>query len=165
LKHAIEHEIHSRIANLESSKRYAAFAKTLIPGLQLYYGQSLSLKEIAPRLEMTSWDQARRILNPGELLSKVRSSTLQNLLDVVLKKAEQQGLTQNPPEPDYLRSIMEQIEAYIDAEVFQAAAEEIRAGKNRSMNSIYAKQILSYLAKHIPQLEQQTRSPELKATP
>lgn len=149
LTQAIENEIQSMIANLEKSKRYAPFAKKLIPGLQLYYGQSLSLKEIAPHLKMTSWDQARRILNPGELLSKVRSATLQNLLDVVLKKAEQQGLTQNPPEPDYLRSIMEQIEAYIDTEVFQSAVEEIRAGKNRSMNSVYAKQILSYLAKHI----------------
>lgn len=162
LKQAIEHEIHSMIANLGKSKRYAPFAKKLLPGLQLYYGQSLSLKEIAPQLEMTSWDQARRILNPGELLSKVRSSTLQNLLDVVLKKAEQQGLTQNPPEVDYLRSVIEQIEAYIDAEVFQAAAEEIRAGKNRSMNSVYAKQLLSYLETHSS--IGQTRSQEPKVT-
>lgn len=164
LTQGIEDEIHSMVVNLEKSKRYAAFAKKFVPGLQLYYGQNLSLREIAPYLEMTSWDQARRILNPGELLSRVRSSTVQSLLDVVLKKAEQQGLTQNPPEPDYLRSILEQIEAYVDAEVFQAAVEEIRAGKHRSMNSVYAKQILSYIAKHSSNSELRTRSRESKST-
>ncbi|HTL89321.1 MAG TPA: hypothetical protein VL134_07960 [Leptolyngbya sp.] len=159
LTQAIEQEIHSMIVNLENSKRYAPFAKKFIPGLQFYYGQSLSLKEIAPLLEMTSWDQARRILNPGELLSRVRSSTLQNLLDVVLKKAEQQGLTQNPPESNYLRSLVEQIEAYADAEVFQAAVEEIRAGKHRSMTSVYAKQILSYIAGRSSQSELKSLQP------
>jgi hypothetical protein len=153
LTQAIECEIESMIANLERSRWYAPFAAKFIPGLYLYYGQNLSLKEIVPHLGMTSWDQARRILNPGELVRRVRSSTMQRLLDVVLQKAEQQGLTQNPPEADYLRSIIEQIEIYIDTEVFQAAAEEIRAGQNRSMNSIYAKQILNYIAKHISESE------------
>ena len=59
----------------------------------------MSLKEIAPELGMKNWDQARRILNPGELLSKVRSKTVEQMLESILKKAAEKGLTKIPPEP------------------------------------------------------------------
>ncbi|MEA5626523.1 hypothetical protein [Nostoc sp. UHCC 0251] len=141
LTQTIEQEIRSCISKLEKSKKYAPFAKQFIPGLQLYYNQGLSLKDIAPRLGMTSWDQARRILNPGELLNKVRVSCVQQLLASILKKAQEKGLTEIPPKSDYLQSLAEQIEAFADAEIFQEAGEEIRAGKNRKMESLYAQQL------------------------
>jgi hypothetical protein len=137
LAQAIEKGIGDRIAALEKSK-YAPFAEKFIPGLQQYYVEGLSLKEIAPQLGMTSWDQARRILNPGDLLNTVRTLTLQQMLEGVLDKAQQMGLTQIPPEPDYLNTLMAHIEAFADAEIFREAAEEIRSGKNRSMQSVYA---------------------------
>lgn len=146
---AIEQEIQARITKLERSKKYAPFAQQFIPGLQLYYCQCLSLKEIAPELGMTSWDQARRVLNPGDLLDKVRELTVQQVLDKTLEKAKDKGLTQIPPEPDYLKTLLEQIEAFADAEIFQEAAEEIRAGKNRSMNSLYAQQLRLSFEQHI----------------
>ena len=142
---AIKQEISDRISWLQRSRKYAIFAQQLIPGLQLYYSQGMSLKDIAPRLGMTSWDQARRVLNPGELLSKVRTLTVQQLLDSILKKALEKGLTKLPPESNYLKTLAEQIEAFADAEIFQQAAEEIRAGKNRRMNSAYAQQLRIYL--------------------
>jgi hypothetical protein len=97
---------------------------------------------------MTSWDQARRVLNPGDLLDKVRELTVQQVLDRTLEKAKDKGLSQIPPEPDYLKTLLEQIEAFADAEIFQEAAEEIRAGKNRSMNSLYAQQLRLYFEQH-----------------
>ncbi|GAB1544423.1 hypothetical protein NUACC21_70990 [Scytonema sp. NUACC21] len=142
---AVKQEIQASIIRLEKSKRYAPLAQKFLPGLKLYYGHGLALKEIAPQLGMSSWDQARRVLNPGELLSKVRSLTVQQLLDNILKKAEEKGLTKIPPEPDYLKTLSEQIEAFVDEEVFQEASEEIRVGKNRSMNSVYAQQVIQYL--------------------
>ncbi|NMG19260.1 hypothetical protein DP116_07255 [Brasilonema bromeliae SPC951] len=145
LKNAIEQEIGDRIKILKKSKNYAVFAQQFLPGLQFYYCQSLSLKDIAPKLEMTSWDQARRVLNPGELLSKVRTTTVKQLLDSILKKAEEKHLTKNPPEPDYLKTLAEYIEAFADDEIFREAAEEIRVGKNRSMNSFYARQLCKYI--------------------
>lgn len=145
---AIEQEIGDRITGLQKSHKYARFAQQLIPGLQLYYCQGMSLRDIAPKLGMTSWDQARRVLNPGELLSKVRTLTVQQLLDSILKKAVEMGLTKLPPEPNYLITLAEMIEAFADAEVFQQAAEEIRAGKNRKMNSAYAQQLRIYLEQH-----------------
>jgi hypothetical protein len=144
LADAIAFEIRLKIKTLLNSKKYANFVQLFIPGLRLYYGQGMSLKEIVPLLGMTSWDQTRRVLNPGELLSKVRSLTVQQLLEKTLKKAQDKGLTENPPEPDYLKTLAEQIEAFADAEVFQEAGEEIRAGKNRSMDSLYAQQLRLY---------------------
>lgn len=143
----IEQEISSCITNLEKSRKYAPLARQYLPGLHLYYAQSLSLREIAPKLGMTSWDQARRILNPGELLNKVRVSTVQILLDHLLKKAHEKGLTKIPPEPDYLVTLTEEIEAFADQEIFQEAGEEIRNSKNRSMNSLYAQELRVHLEK------------------
>lgn len=145
---AIAQEIRDRIATLQKSKNYASFAQKFLTGLQLYYCQGLSLKEIAPKLGMTSWDQARRVLNPGELLGKVRTLTVQQLLDRMLHKARELGLTKIIPEPDYLKSLAEQIEAFVDEEIFQEAAAEIRAGKSRSMDSFYAQQLRFYFQKY-----------------
>lgn len=147
LNDAIEQEISNCINRLEKSKKYAPFAQQFIHGLQLYYCQAMSLREIAPLLGMTSWDQARRILNPGEILNKVRALTVQQILDKMLEKAEELGLTTIPPQPDYLKTLLEHIEAFVDAEVFQEAGEEIRAGKSRSLNSFYAQQLRLTLSK------------------
>lgn len=137
----IELEIQNCINQLKKSKKYAPLAGQFIPGLRLYYVEGLSLKDIAPRLGMSSWDQARRILNPGELLRLVRSRVVQKLLDISLEKAQNLGLSSTPPEPDYLTMVLEQIEAFADREVFQEASDELRAGKNRAMNSVYAAQL------------------------
>jgi len=141
LEEAINQEINTRISSLQKSKKYAPLAQQFIPGLQLYYCQGMSIKEIVPVLGMTSWDQARRVLNPGELLTNIRDLTIQKVLDKMLEKAQELGLTQIPPEPDYLQALAEQIEAFADAEIFQGAAEEIRAGKSRSLNSVYAQEL------------------------
>lgn len=142
---SIEQEIRNCITKLENSKKYAPFAQKFIPGLQLYYNKGLSLKDIVPQLGMTSWDQARRILNPGELLNKIRVTCVQQMLASILKKAQEKGLTEIPPKSDYLQSLAEQIEAFADAEIFQEAGEEIRSGKNRKMDSLYAQQLCRIL--------------------
>jgi hypothetical protein len=148
LVQAIEKGIGDRIAVLKNG-RYAPFVSQFIPGLQQYYVKGLSLKEIAPQLGMTSWDQARRILNPGDLLNTVRTLTLQQVLEHVLDKANRMGLTELPPEPDYLKTLVEQIEAFADAEIFREAAEEIRTGKNRSMQSVYAHSLRLFFAQSL----------------
>ena len=137
----IEQEIHSWVTKLEKSKTYATYAQQFVPGLRLYYNCGLSLKDIAPRLGMSNWDRARRILNPGELLNKVRVVCVQKLLVNVLQKAQEKGLSENPPKLEYLQSLTEQIEAFADVEIFIEAAKEIRAGKNRKMESIYSQQL------------------------
>jgi hypothetical protein len=156
LADAIEQEIRAAINKLEKSKTYAPLAKQFIPGLQLYYIQGLSLKEIAPLLGMSSWAQARRVLNPGDLLSKVRDSCVQQVLDKTLEKARDKGLTKIPPELDYLKTLLEQIKAFADEEIFSEALAEIQAGKNRQMNSLYAQQLRLYFEQHIINTEQES---------
>ncbi len=145
LTEAISQEVEAHIQKLQKSKRYAPFAQKYIQGLQLYYSGGMSLKNIAPELGMTGWDQARRVLNPGELLSKVRANTVNQMLESILKLAAEKGLTEIPPTAGYLSTLIEQIESYADGEIFQQAAEEIRAGKNRRMNSPYAEQLRNYI--------------------
>lgn len=147
LNQAIDQEIRNSITQLEKSKKYAPFAQKFIHGLQLYYCQGLPLKEIAPLLGMTSWDQARRVLNPGEIINKVRTLTVQKLLDKMLEKATELGLFKFPLEPDYLKTLLDHIEAFADAEAFREAGEEIRASKSRSLNSFYAQQLRLTLSK------------------
>ncbi|MFW9264643.1 hypothetical protein [Nostoc sp. CALU 546] len=144
---AIEQEVSNNIKNLLKSRSYASLATKYISGLQLYYCEYKSLKEIVPLLSMTSWDQARRVLNPGKLLSNVRTVTIQQLLEKILNTAQEKGLTTIPPQPDYLKTLAEQIENFADEEVFQEAGEEIRAGKSRSLDSFYAQQLRITLAK------------------
>ncbi|AKG24374.1 hypothetical protein [Calothrix sp. 336/3] len=148
LSEAIQQEVTANIKKLQQSQKYAPFADKYIPGLQLYYCQAMSLKEITPELGMTSWDQARRILNPGELLTKVRTKTIEKMLEVILNKAVETGLIKMPPEASYIKNLSEQIADYADREVFQAAAEEIRAGKNRKMDSVYAEKLRNYMQSH-----------------
>ena len=147
----LEQEIKASIAKLRKSKRYAPFAAQFTVGLQLYYSRGKSLGEIAPLLGMSNWDRARRILNPGELLSKVRTSCIQKLLNSILKKASEKGLTKIPPKLEYLEVLGEQVEAFVDRETFLEAASEIKSGKNRSFDSLYAQQLRLFL-------EQQTNN-------
>jgi hypothetical protein len=141
LVESIKQQISDRLSELQKSRRYATFANQFIPGLQLYYCQQMSLKDVGTKLGMSSWDQTRRILNPGELLSNVRTRTIQQVIEKILTEAHSKGLTEIPPKIEYLKTVVEQIEAFADAEIFQEAAEEIRAGKSRSLDSLYAQEL------------------------
>ena len=144
LNNAIAQELRDRITALERSKNYAPLAPQFIAGLRLYYDQGLSLKEIASMLGISK-DKARRVLNPGDLLSKVRAVTVQRVFDRLLEQAQQKGFASTPPEPNYVRTLAEQVEAIADREIFQAAVEEMRAGQSRSFNSVYAQQLRVHL--------------------
>ncbi len=145
LSDVIQQQVEANIKKLQKSSKYAPFADKYIKGLQLYYCQAMSLKEIMPVLGMTSWDQTRRILNPGDLLTSVRARTTEQMLESILTLAVEKGLTKIPPPPDYLKALTEQIEFYVDGQVFKAAAEEIQAGKNRTMASLYAQKLRTYM--------------------
>ena len=152
LSESIRQAIRDRVITLEKSKGYANFAHQFLPGLRLYYQKNLSLKEIGLTLGFSNWAQTRRILNPGALISTVRTMTIQQVLEQMLKKAQEKGLTSLPPTPDYLKALAEQVEALADAEIFRAASEEIRSGRHRSLDSVYAQQVCFYLNEFAPQV-------------
>ncbi|WP_235006697.1 hypothetical protein [Calothrix rhizosoleniae] len=149
LTEAMEQEIQNRLRELANSRRYSPLVERFIPGLQLYYTEGRSLRDIASRFGMTSHDQAQRLLNPGGLLRGVRTLMVQQLLDKTLNKVQSMQVTENPPPPNYLRTLAEQIEAFADEQVFQKATAEIRTGRKRSMNSLYAQQLLLYCQQYV----------------
>ena len=134
-----------QISKLKKSKRYSPFADKYIDGLKLYYFEEKSLKQITEILGMNSWDQARRILDPGGLIIKVRSACVTKLFDTIFKKAVEKGLADNSPNTEYIGVLAKQIEVFADTEVFNEAAAEIRTGKHRSLKSPYAKKLCTYL--------------------
>lgn len=142
LTQAIETQIQKQIAKLKKSRKYSAYADQFITGLCYYYYEGKSLKEIASLLEMSSWDQARRILNPGELVNRVRTATVQQLLESVLNQVKKMGFVQDA---DYLKNLANELESYVDQEIFNEAIAEMKAGKNRTLQSIYAQSLRDYL--------------------
>jgi len=149
LNQGIEQGISNRINDLKGRRRYAALAVKIKPGFRLYC-QGKSQKEIAASLGMTSQSQVSRVLEPKDLLSKVRFRTVEEFLKIILDRARELGLINVAPQPDYLDNLINQIEAFVDEKIFHLAAAEIARGQtrgqiNRPMDSLYAKQMLSYL--------------------
>ena len=147
LQQSIEASLDAKVAKLNKSKRYRPFADKFVLGLRHYYRDGRSLKEIAPLLGMSSWDQARRILNPGDFLNQVRQLTLQQLMEKVLEAVQQKGILSEPPSPNYLQQLSEQLENFADSEIFQAAVAEMKAGSHRKLDSLYAKALLTIIEK------------------
>jgi len=145
LNTSLKQALTARIAKLKQSKRYTPFADKVVIGLQYYYRDRISLREMPPLLGMSSNDQARRILDPGGLLNQVRSLTIQQLLAQVLAIVENKKLAPWPPSPDYLQQLSEQLEGFADDEIFQAAAADMKAGSHRKLDSAYAQAILHCL--------------------
>ncbi|WP_024546558.1 hypothetical protein [Picosynechococcus sp. NKBG15041c] len=147
---SLQHSLTEKQQQLAKSKRYKPFAELYFTGLSLYYVQAQSLAEIAPQLGMSSWDQARRILNPGDLLNQVRRQTTEKLLAKLLDLARQKGIISAEPEPNYLSSLCQQLDQFVDQELFAEAAAEIRSGKNRRFDSAYAQKLKHYLPNITP---------------
>lgn len=145
LAEAIRIKVKAKLQKLQNSRRYAPFAPQYLQGLRLYYCEATSLREIAPILGMTSWNQAKRILDPGKLLSQVRAKTQESILRSILELAAARGFTSIPPKANYFKALADEVESYIDGEIFREANEEIKTGRNRRMNSAYAEAIRSYL--------------------
>ena len=141
---AIDEATNIRIAKLNKSKKYRSFAAKFVAGLKLYYCQGKSLKEITSLLEFSSWDQTRRVINPGDFLNTVRTQTIQNLLTVILQKTQALGLTKIASSANYLETLSIQIEAFADEVIFNAATSEIKAGRYREFKSLYADKIRFY---------------------
>ncbi|WP_424096884.1 hypothetical protein [Moorena producens] len=141
----IEQGLTEHITKLQHSRSYARFASKVISGLELIYCHGKSQAEIASILGMTNQSQVSRVLNPKDLLNRVRFWTIDKLFHIISHAAHQFNLANMSRDPDYFRNLMEHLEAFVDSEVFQEAAAEIMTGKNRSTNSLYTQRLCRYL--------------------
>ena len=145
---AIQQGLEEHIQNLSQRRNYSSLASKVIPALQLLYCQGKSQGEIATDLGMNNQTQVSRILNLKTLLSQVRLRTVTKFLQALLDQVDDLDSTRLSTDPDYSSNIMHQLESFVDTEVFQAAAAEIRTSKNRSLESMYAQRLRRYILQH-----------------
>ena len=143
----IEQSVNEHINSLSQRPRYAMFASKVKVILKLVYCQRQSQSKIAEELGMTNQSQVSRVLNPTTLLKRVRYWTIEHFFQALLSKVSSLKLATLSTDLDYLKNLMQHIEAFVDAEVFQAAVTEIKTAKNRSMNSLYAQRLRHYIEK------------------
>lgn len=146
LDQGIRQTICDRIQHLEQRPRYAPLAHQVKPALCLLYFEGKSQAQIATLLGMTNQSQVSRILNPKELLSSIRQRTLEILLHDILTKVRELEIVEFPVSPEYFTNLMQQLEAFVDEQVFQAAAAEINTGRNRVMESLLAQRLRHILS-------------------
>ena len=143
----IEQGLEEHIHNLSQRRRYAPLAAKVIPALRLIYCQGKSQGDIAPVLGMTNQTQVSRVLNLKTLLSQVRLRTVAKFLQALSARVDDLDSTRLSTDPDYSNNLMHQLELFVDTEVFQAAAAEIRTSKNRSLESVYAQRLRHYISR------------------
>lgn len=144
LDQAIEQALHEKVTSMQQRPRYAPLAANIIPGLQLFYSQDKSLREIAALLGMNNHTQASRVLDPTNLFYKVRCLTREKLLHLILEKVEILCL-EVAKKPDYLESLGQFIDSFLDSELFQDALAEISTRTAYSKQSVYAQRIRRFL--------------------
>ncbi|MGV0024906.1 hypothetical protein [Phormidesmis priestleyi] len=145
LDQGIRQAVGDRIRSLEQRPRYTHLAHQVKPALRLLYFEGKSQAQIASLLGMTNQSQVSRILNPRELLVSIRQRTMESLLHCILEKVRELNIVDFPVSPDYFSNLMQQLDAFVDEQVFQAAAAEINAGRNRSMESVFAQRLRQIL--------------------
>jgi hypothetical protein len=145
LQTGIQQGIEDRLAEIQNSRR-RKYTSKFLPGLGLVYEEGLSQREIYMSLGFPNQSASSRVISPKELIYKVRHRTIKNLLNSILLRAQEMGLTEVPPNPDYLSHLMSQVEALLDAEIFEEALQELQnPGKDRCFNSLYAQTLRNYL--------------------
>ena len=145
LEQGIEQGVTDRLAVLKNSRRQrSSQASKFIPGLCKIYFEGASQRELQTQLGFTNGAQVSRVLAPQELIAQVRLRTIDRLLEIILAQAHRMGLTELPPEPHYLNHLMEQLEIFLDSEIFAAASSEL-TDRDRNFNSRYAEALRRYL--------------------
>lgn len=145
LEYGVQQEIEDRLNNLQKGRR-KIHASKFIPGLKLMYCDGASQRLICDRLDFPSQSLVARIFAPKELAHRIRDRSIEKLLDLILAKAKELGLTPVPPTPDYLRNVIRNIELLLDTEIFEIAIQELQnPKKDRILNSLYAQKLRKYL--------------------
>lgn len=143
---AIEQVLGEHITALQK-RRYAPLAPKVIPGLRLIYCQGKSQGETAALLGITNQSKVSRVLNLTGLLNQVRLRTTEKLLEVILARVKKLDIAIST-DPDYLKNLMHRLGVFVEEEVFQGAAAELKTSKKRLINSVYARRLQCYLKKH-----------------
>lgn len=143
LEQGVELGVSDQLAALKNSRRRAQASK-LIPGLCKIYFECASQRELQSQLGFSNGAQVARVLAPKKLIAQVRLRTIELLLEMILEQARDMGFIEASPDPHYLSHLVEQLEIFVDSEIFTAAASEL-VGRDRMLVSPYAQALRRYL--------------------
>ncbi|MBR8833747.1 MAG: hypothetical protein DSM106950_06830 [Stigonema ocellatum SAG 48.90 = DSM 106950] len=144
LYQAIAEVISQHIEYLRKSKGYSSYAEQFHNGLQIYYQGNMSLGEIAKLWEIP-WSKARRIFKLESLLENVQYRTEEKFLEEICKTPTIPRLATISSDPDYLKTVAEEIRDYAFKKTFQNAYAEIQSGKKKTKTSLFAQMISRYI--------------------
>lgn len=145
LQYGIQQGIDDRLTKLNTGKQKKYTSKLLL-GLRLIYCEGKSLRDIWEYLDFPNYTAASRVLSLKELIHQVRFRMSEKLLDIILVRSHEMGLTSIPPKPDYLSNLVKNIELLCDEEFFDFAFQELKNPK-KGKDSVYAKELYNYLKK------------------
>lgn len=145
LEYGVQQGIEDKLNHLQKSC-HKIHASQFIPSLKLMYCDGASQDFICEKLNFPNQSLVKSILAPKELAHQIRFRTIEKLLDLILVKAEELGLTSLAPMPNYLSNLMKNIELLVDQEIFEIAIQELQTQKkNCVLNSLYAQKLRQYL--------------------
>jgi hypothetical protein len=148
LYQAIGEVISEHLEYLKKSKGYKDFAPQLYQGLQLYYQDNLSLGEIAQLWEIP-WSKTRRIFKLENLIDNVQYRTedkfIEEISQVSTTSSSGHKLKTISSDPDYLKTVAEEIRNYALTLTFLEARAEIQSGKKKNKNSLFARLLCRYI--------------------
>lgn len=148
LSQGVEQGVCDRLTILKEGRRKQHTNKYL-PGMYKIYFEGLSQRQLQEQLGFTNGAQVSRVLSPKDLIDQVRDRTQEKLTASILNEAHRMGLTDLPPNPSYKQYLTEQLELFINAEIFTEAYAEL-IGRDRTFNSRYAHALRHYLAIQLP---------------
>jgi transcriptional regulator with XRE-family HTH domain len=142
---AIQHSIQTYLASLDKRPRYAQLAPKVLPALRELYCQGKSQREVAQSLGMTNQTQVSRLLNLKTLLSNVRLYTAARFLKILATRLDSVNEARFSNEPAYAEQVMQQLDTFLDQEIFETAATEVQQSNKPSLDSVYAQRLRRYI--------------------
>jgi len=144
---AIAQAVFQRLDKLKRSRRYAEFASRFLEGLRLIYEEGKSQSDVANLLGMSNQSQVSRVFKLSELIGLVRHRVKDGLFKVILKHFERER-DRICADSQAFNNLLQQVEEFVDETVFQDAVREIKVGKSRNMNSLFARELCHFLEEY-----------------
>jgi hypothetical protein len=152
LNHALKETILNRLAYLKNSHRMSCKSLKYVPALRHFYRDGLTQMEIVSLVKLRDQNDLSRLLDLKNLITDSMQRMLVLLSDIFLdwvRNSPELELAQKlKEEPDIGSNLLQEETRDIES-LFKQAVAEIHNSKNRSRNSLVARQICYLLEQFI----------------
>ena len=132
------------------SSRCANLADYIKPVYYYMVCQGMTQKETVARVKYVTQTQISRQIKPlfPKHLQQVKLRIQEQLLQLILDKVKRWRIVENPEQLEYFNNLSDEIEVFVDNEIFSSIEKEKKDGKNSHMNSLYFERLCVYLSKY-----------------